>query len=154
MTVEKARSMASVLGGEVVGALPQSRAPGVRLALADGRVAMLDELGGATYRSDASVDAYATDGDDAAHVDSVTEWQGWGVTEAWATRLARLIGGEAQRSGGNIWVVLFERADGRFVVLGDDGAELYESTEHYHRYYDGNWPEPGYVYWIGAPANS
>src|SRR4051812_29008971 len=107
MTDEKARSLSSVLGGEVVGAMPQSRSPGVRLTLADGGVALLDDLGGATYRSAAAVEAYAADGDDRAHVASVAEWSGWGLNEEWATHLARLIGGEAHQSGGNIWVVLF-----------------------------------------------
>src|SRR5262245_5893989 len=107
MTNEKATSLASVLGGEVVAAMPQSRSPGVRLALADGRVALLDELGGATYRSAAAVDAYATDGDDRAHVEVAAEWSGWGLREEWATQLASLIRGEAYQSRGNIWVVLF-----------------------------------------------
>ena len=49
----------------------------------------------------------------------------WGVTEEWARSLAMLLGGEAYQSGGNIWVVLFKRPDGRFVVIGDDGADLY-----------------------------
>jgi hypothetical protein len=147
MTDEKARTLATVLGGEVVRAMPQSRSPGVRLELSDGRVALLDELGGATYRSAAAVDAYAADGNDDTHVDEVGEWSGWGVNEEWATRLACLIGGEAHQSGGNIWVVLFERADGRFIVIGDDGADLYESAEHYEQYYEGDWPEPNFVYW-------
>lgn len=154
MTGEKARSLASVLGGDVVAAMPQSRSPGVRLALADGRVALLDELGGATYRNAAAVDAYAADGDDRAHVDGAAEWSLWGVNEEWATHLAGLIGGEAHQSGGNIWVVLFERSDGRFVVIGDDGAELYDSTVHFEKYYDEDWPEPGYVYWTGTAAQS
>ena len=154
MTNEKARSLASVLGGQVIAAMPQSRSPGVRLTLADGRVTLLDELGGAIYRSAAAVDAYAADGNDDAHVDAVAEWSLWGVNEEWATRLADLIGGEAHQSGGNIWVVLFQRLDGRFIVVGDDGAEFYESADHYEKYYDGDWPEPGFAYWTTEPASS
>lgn len=154
MTDEKVRSLAAALGGEVVRAMPQSRSPGVRLTLTDGRVALLDELGGATYKSAASVEAYAIDGDDRAHVDGVAEWPLWGVNEEWATRLAGLIGGEAHQSGGNIWVVLFQRPDGGFIVVGDDGAEVYESAEHYEKYYDGNWSEPGFAYWTGAQTAS
>jgi hypothetical protein len=154
MTGEKARSLASVLGGEVVAAMPQSRSPGVRLELSDGRVALLDELGGATYRSAAAVDAYAADGDHGSHVDVVTEWPLWGVNEEWATGLASLIGGNAHQSGGNIWVVLFQRRDGRFIVVGDDGAELYDSADHYETYYNGNWPEPGFSYWTGSTTAS
>lgn len=152
MTSEKAESLAAVLGGEVVKAMPQSRSPGVRLTLADGRLALLDELGGATYKSAADLDAYGADGDDGAHVDEIAEWAAWGVNEDWATRLAMLIDGEAYQSGGNIWVVLFKRPDGCLVVVGDDGAELYESTDHFESYYDGEWPEPRYVYWVGTPA--
>jgi hypothetical protein len=147
MTNEKARLLTSVLGGEVVAAMPQSRSPGVRLALADGRVALLDELGGATYRSAAAVDAYAADGDDRAHVVASAEWPAWGVNEEWATQLSSLIGAEAHQSGGNIWVVLFERPDGRLVVIGDDGADIYQSADHYERYYEAGQPEPDYVYW-------
>lgn len=147
MTDEKARSLASVLGGEFVTAMPQSGSPGVRLSLVDGRVVLLDELVGATYRYAAAVDAYAADGDDRANVDAAAEWPIWGVNEEWATGLAALIGGEAHQSGGNIWVVLFERPDGRFIVVGDDGAEFYDSADHYESYYDGNWPEPGFAYW-------
>ena len=152
MTSEKAVSLAAVLGGDVVKAMPQSRSPGVRVTLADGRIALLDELGGATYKNAAAVAAYAADGDDASHVNEIAEWTTWGVNEEWATRLAMLIGGEAYQSGGNIWVVLFKRPDGRFVVIGDDGAELYDSTDHFERYYDKDWPEPGYVYWTASPA--
>jgi hypothetical protein len=154
MTGEKAKSLSLVLGGEAIAAMPQSRTPGVRVALADGRVALLDELGGATYRNAAAVDAYAADGDDRAHVAAVAEWSLWGVNEEWATGLATLIGGEAHQSGGNIWVVLFERLDGRFIVVGDDGAEIYESAEHYEQYYDKEWPEPEFAYWIETTSAS
>jgi hypothetical protein len=152
MTNEKAKMLASVLGGEVVAAMPQSRSPGVRLTLADGRVALLDELGGATYRGAASVAAYAVGGDDDAHVEAVAEWPHWGVTEEWTQPLANLLGGEAYQSGGNIWVVLFERPDGRFVVIGDDGADIYQSADLYERYYEAGQPGPEFVYWTASAA--
>jgi hypothetical protein len=31
------------------------------------------------------------------------------------------------------------------VVIGEDGAEVYESQRHYDRYYDEKLPEPDYV---------
>jgi hypothetical protein len=147
MTSSKAMVLASVLGGEVEATMPQSRMPGVRLSLPDGRVCMIDERGGATYRSDADLEAYSIDGDDRTHVAIAAEWPRWGLSEEWARPLASLIGGEAYQSGGNIWVVLFDRPDGRYVVVGDDGAELYESAAHYERYYERTSPEPAYVYW-------
>jgi hypothetical protein len=58
MTERKARELASALGGEVERIMPQSRMPGVRLKLADGRVSMLDEHGGETFKSDADIDSY------------------------------------------------------------------------------------------------
>jgi hypothetical protein len=105
------------------------------------------ELSGATYRNDAAADAYATDGDDRAHVAAVAEWSEWGVNEEWARSLARLIGGDPYQSGGNIWVVLFRRPDGRFVVIGEDGVDIYESADHYDRYYEAGQPEPDCVTW-------
>jgi hypothetical protein len=44
-------------------------------------------------------------------------------------------------------VALFQRSDGRFVVVGDDGADIYESADHYERYYEAGQPEADYVYW-------
>src|SRR5262245_22611188 len=142
MTTEKAEVLATILGGEVERLMPESRSPGVRLTLPDGQVALIDEHGGETFRSAADRNAYAQDGDERAHIAESAEWTDWGPSELWASGLARLIGGEAYQSGGNIWVVLYPRPDGRFIVVGDDGAEIYESAEHYERYYDGDRPEP------------
>jgi hypothetical protein len=147
MTERKARELASALGGEVERIMPQSRMPGVRLKLADGRVSMIDEHGGETFKSDADMSAYTIDGDHRAHVVESAEWMNWGVSEPWATKLACLIGGEAYQSGGNIWIVHYARPDGRFVVVGDDGADIYQSEEHYEGYYDKSWPEPEYAVW-------
>ncbi len=70
-----------------------------------------------------------------------------GVSEMWASKLAALIGGEAYQTGVNIWLVLFRRPDGRFIVTENDGAEPYRSAEHFERYYDKDWPEPECFYW-------
>jgi hypothetical protein len=32
-------------------------------------------------------------------------------------------------------------------VIGDDGAELYQSSEHYERRYEQTWPESDHAYW-------
>ena len=108
---------------------------------------MIDTHGGETFKSAADMDAYFVDGDHLEHIVTSVEWTDWGLTESWATGLAKLIGGEAHQSGGNIWVVLFPRADGKFIVVGLDGADIYESADHYEGYYNGDWPEPGFLYW-------
>jgi hypothetical protein len=153
MTERTARALADMLIGQATWPMPCTRAWGVSLDRLDGRFVVLEDHAGWVYRDRAAYDAYHRDGDPDAIVDSA-EWGEWGVRESWAAPLARLIGGEAHQSGGNIWVVLYRRPDGRFIVLGDDGAEIYESAEHYERYYDGDRPEPGFVYWSDLPARS
>jgi len=118
MTKTKAQTLADVLGGSVENLMAQSREPGVRLSLSGGRVALLDELGGVVFGSDDAVQSYAVDGDDERHVELSAEWESWGICEEWARGLARLIEGQAHQSGGNVWVVLSERSDGGFVVIG------------------------------------
>jgi hypothetical protein len=152
MTTTKAQVLSAAIGGEVERLMPQSRAPGVRLSLVDGRVALVDEDGGATFESEEAITHYAEDGDE-KHITFCGEWNEWGICEEWATSLARLIGGQAFQSGGNIWVVLFERRDGRMVVIGDEGVDLYESAEHYDRYYEVDWPEPEFVSWTSEPQS-
>jgi len=71
-----------------------------------------------------------------------------------ARALAGLIGGEAYQSGGNIWVILYPRKDGKFIVVGLDGADIYDSAAHYERYYDGDWPEPEFVYWVDSATRA
>jgi hypothetical protein len=147
MTEKKAKVLASALCGQVERIMPQSRMPGVRLVLPDGRLAMIDDHGGETLWSEDDLVAYGADGDDRSHITASAEWPSWGLSETWARNLASLIGGEAHQSGGNIWVVLLQRADGRFPVVGDDGVDLYQSAEHYQRYYESDWPEPEYAVW-------
>jgi hypothetical protein len=147
MTETKAKALAEVLGGEVEWTMPQSRMAGVRLALPDGRLAMIDEHGGETFNSPADMNAYFADGDDTAHIAATREWTDWGITESWAAGLATLIGGEAHQSGGNIWVVLSNRPDGKLALIGDDGAEVYRCRDHYERYYEGGQPEPQHLSW-------
>jgi hypothetical protein len=146
MTEQAAKTLAAVIGGDAVFPMPGSRTWGVLATCPDGRFVALEDGAGWAYRNRAAYDAWQASGDDSGLVAS-EEWPHWGTEEGWARSLSRLLGGEAHQSGGNIWVVLFSRGDGRFVVVGDDGAELYQSTDHYERYYDQSWPEPDYVYW-------
>jgi hypothetical protein len=142
MKTAKATALASALGGEVVAAMPQSRLPGVSITKPDGQYLLFDEDAGAIYRDEAA----CWPGDGAGVLDA-WEWGDWGVTEDWATGLAALIGGEAWQSGGNIWVVLYQCPDGRFVVIGVDGADIYQSKDRFERYYEGGEPEPERVSW-------
>ena len=42
------------------------------------------------------------------------------MNEMQATKIAEILGGPAWQSGGDIWLVLFERSDGKVVALSDD----------------------------------
>ncbi|WP_435008054.1 hypothetical protein P12x_005323 [Tundrisphaera lichenicola] len=148
MTEAKAKSLAEAVGGHVVQTMPQSRMHGVSLTRADGKFALIEEDAGAVYFDEhACWIGYHTLGDDARGVVDAEEWIDWGITELWASGLATLIGGTPYQSGGNVWVVLFERQDGRLAVIGDTGAEIYQSRDHYERYYEADQPEPERVEW-------
>ncbi len=60
-------------------------------------------------------------------------WESWGTGRDWATGFVDLLGpgAEAHQSGGNVWVVLYQNPDGRFVVFGDCGGEVYPCREDY-----------------------
>jgi hypothetical protein len=49
-----------------------------------------------------------------------------------------LLGAEPWQSGGNIWVVLYRRLDCGFVVVGDNGTEVYQSEKLWNDYYGGD----------------
>ena len=51
------------------------------------------------------------------------------MTEKDAVILADVLGGEPWQSGGDIWLVLFRRGDGRLVVLSDDAVTEYENDD-------------------------
>ena len=42
------------------------------------------------------------------------------MNEEQANSVAEALGGSAWQSGGNIWLVLFERTDGKVVVVSDE----------------------------------
>jgi hypothetical protein len=126
--------------------MPRSRTWGTLAVCPDGRFIAIEDGAGWAYRDQAAYEAYQAGGDDSGLI-AAEEWPHWETEEGWARSLACLLGGEAYQSGGNIWVVLYQRTDGRFVVIGVDGADLYRSAVHYERYYEGGQPEPDYVYW-------
>ena len=39
-------------------------------------------------------------------------------------------------------------------VVGLDGADIYQSSDHYERYYEDGSPEPEFVYWEDPPATT
>ena len=132
MTDQAAIALAMALGGEVDLTMPQSRMPGVRLELADGRVAMIDTHGGETFRSPEDMDAYFDDGDHRAHIVASAEWIDWDGSEEWAQGLSQLLGSEEYwHSGGGIWLVFYSRADGKFVVIGSESGGVYASREEF-----------------------
>lgn len=72
------------------------------------------------------------------------------MNESQALCIAKAIGGTAFHTGGNIWVVHFNRPDGKLVEIGDgpDGelsALVFTNHEHRERYSDGGGPLPEYI---------
>ena len=51
------------------------------------------------------------------------------MDEKQATAIADSLGGEAWQSGGEIWLVLKERADGKLVVISDEVVCEYANRE-------------------------
>ena len=60
------------------------------------------------------------------------------MTEFLAKAIAEELGGKAHHTGGNLWVVEFDRADGSLVVLGDMGAFQYRHRTHWDESDDGD----------------
>jgi hypothetical protein len=148
VTERMAQILAAALGGDVVRTMPQSRSWGVAVTRGDGKYVLIEEDAGAVYYDEhACWIGYHTLGSDPRGVIEAEEWIDWGITEKWATDLAMLLGADAHHSGGNIWVVLYERRDGRLALIGDTGCEVYQSRDHYERYYDESQPEPENFRW-------
>jgi hypothetical protein len=53
------------------------------------------------------------------------------MDEQQATALAEAIGGETWQSGGDIWLVIIRRDDGRLVVMSDDVICEYDSEDKF-----------------------
>lgn len=51
------------------------------------------------------------------------------MNEEQANTIARALGGETWQSGGDLWLVLINRADGRLVVISDEAIVEYENQE-------------------------
>jgi len=51
------------------------------------------------------------------------------MNEIQATSVAEGLGGKTWQSGGGIWLVYFERNDGRYVAISDEVVCEYESRE-------------------------
>jgi len=51
------------------------------------------------------------------------------MDEEQANAVAEALGGDTWQSGGDIWLVLFRRADGKLVALSDDTVCEYGSEE-------------------------
>lgn len=55
------------------------------------------------------------------------------MNEAQATAIADALGGETWQSGGDIWIVLMRRDDGKVVVISGDAVCLYADSEAFDR---------------------
>ena len=51
------------------------------------------------------------------------------MDEQQATIVAEALGGTPWQSGGDVWLVVLERADGKVVVISDEAVGEYESTD-------------------------
>jgi hypothetical protein len=51
------------------------------------------------------------------------------MEEEQANAVARALGGDVWQSGGDIWLVIFRRADGHVVVLSDEAVCEYPNEE-------------------------
>jgi hypothetical protein len=51
------------------------------------------------------------------------------MDEEQADAIARALGGETWQSGGDMWLVLIDRADGRLVVISDEAVVEYENRD-------------------------
>ena len=55
------------------------------------------------------------------------------MTEQQAAAVAEAIGGDVWQSGGGIWLVLRNRADGRMVVMSDESVCEYVDEDAFDR---------------------
>lgn len=51
------------------------------------------------------------------------------MNEKQAKMIAKVLGGRTWQSGGDIWLVLFEKADGKLVVISDEVICEYANQE-------------------------
>ncbi len=55
------------------------------------------------------------------------------MNEEQANSIANTLGGRVWQSGGGIWLVLFEKADGKLVVVSDEAICEYLSQAEFDR---------------------
>ena len=131
MTEQAARSLAAALGGEAVFPMPTSRTWGVLTTRSDGRLAVIEDHAGWVYRDRQAYEAYQQDGDPDAAIEA-REWGEWDDGEIWAQGLSLVLGSEEYwHSGGGIWLVFYNRPDGRFAVIGSESGSVYASREEF-----------------------
>jgi hypothetical protein len=131
MTEQMAKELAAILVGIPAYPMPGSRGWGVLAGCSNGRFVAIEDGTGWAYLSREAFDSYHETGETTGLVDS-REWQEWGEGEDWADGLASLLGsGESWQSGGNIWLVLYPRPDGKFAVIGSDSGAIYASREEF-----------------------
>jgi hypothetical protein len=55
------------------------------------------------------------------------------MDETKAVKLAKILDGEAWQSGGDIWLVLIRKGDGKLAVISDDAICEYGSEEDFEQ---------------------
>lgn len=55
------------------------------------------------------------------------------MNESQATAVAEALSGEAWQSGGDIWLVLLRRTDGKLTVISDEVICEYENEESFEK---------------------
>ena len=55
------------------------------------------------------------------------------MTETEAEAIAAALGGRTWNSGGGVWLVLFDRLDGKLIVLSDDAICEYDNMEGFEK---------------------
>lgn len=55
------------------------------------------------------------------------------MNEEQANAVAEALGGSAWNSGGDIWLVRFEKPDGKLVILSDEAVSEYKSEEAFDK---------------------
>lgn len=131
MTEQSAKGLAETIGGETVRLMPSTREWGVALESPNGQLAMIEDHAGCVYQDRAAFNAWQAQGDDSGVV-RAAEWGEWGGGYEWACGLASVLGTERYwHSGGGIWLVFFDRTDGRFAVVGGESGGVYASYEEF-----------------------
>ena len=131
MTEQAAKSLAAVLSGDAVFPMPSSRSWGVTATRTDGRLAVIEDHAGWVYRDREAYDRYQQGGDPDAAVEA-REWGEGNDGEDWARGLSIVLGSEEYwHSGGGIWLVFYERPDGRFAVIGSESGGVYANREEF-----------------------